>query len=115
MNQPVSQTVAFRQLKAWTAESLRTRSNVCAFLSVGLHGVFGMSGVGGLEGVGPPSADPLTVHLDEILDSFAAAVADTTAVGDASRIDRIARLEKLSCHGGVAGGRIGSLCAVAGG
>jgi hypothetical protein len=39
--------------------------------------------------------DPLTVHLDEILDSFAAAVADTTAVGDASRIDRIARLEKL--------------------
>jgi hypothetical protein len=53
-----------------------------------------MPGVGGLEG-GPPSADPLTVHLDEILDSFAATVADTTAVGDASRIDRIARLEKL--------------------
>jgi hypothetical protein len=37
----------------------------------------------------------LTVHLDEILDSFAAAVADTTPVADASRIDRIARLEKL--------------------
>jgi Domain of unknown function (DUF222)/HNH endonuclease len=53
-----------------------------------------MSGLGELEG-GPPSADPLTVHLDEILDSFAAAVADTTAASDTARIDRIARLEKL--------------------
>jgi hypothetical protein len=53
-----------------------------------------MSGLGELEG-GPLSADPLTVHLHEILDSFAAAVADTTAASDAAWIDRIARLEKL--------------------
>jgi hypothetical protein len=54
-----------------------------------------MSGVGELEGGGRPSADPLTVHLDEILDSFAAAAADATPASDAARIDRIARLEKL--------------------
>jgi hypothetical protein len=44
---------------------------------------------------GPLSADPLTVHLDEILDSFAAAVVDATPASAAARIDRIARLEKL--------------------
>jgi hypothetical protein len=49
----------------------------------------------GLEGSGSPSADPLTVQLDEILDSFAVAVVDATPVSDAARIDRIARLEKL--------------------
>jgi hypothetical protein len=54
-----------------------------------------MPGVGGQEGGGPSSSDPLTVQLDEILDSFAAAVADTTPVADACRIDRLARLEKL--------------------
>ncbi|HJY43867.1 MAG TPA: DUF222 domain-containing protein, partial [Propionibacteriaceae bacterium] len=43
----------------------------------------------------PPSNDMLVVRLDEMLTDLAAAVADTTPVLDADRIDRIARLEKL--------------------
>jgi hypothetical protein len=41
------------------------------------------------------AADAVTVRLDEILDEFAAVIADSSAVSDAARIDRIARLEKL--------------------
>jgi len=47
------------------------------------------------EAAEPPAADAMAARLDEILEEFAAAVTDTTAVPDASRIDRIARLEKL--------------------
>ena len=42
-----------------------------------------------------PSADGLVVCLDEILIALANAVADNGTVSDATRIDRIARLEKL--------------------
>ena len=54
-----------------------------------------MSAFGEAPETEPPSADPVTVRLDEILDELAAVVADTTPVRDAARIDRIARLEKL--------------------
>ena len=53
-----------------------------------------MSAFGEAPETEPPSADPVTVRLDEILDELAAVVADTTPVRDAARIDRIARLEK---------------------
>jgi hypothetical protein len=35
----------------------------------------------------PPSADPVTVRLDEILDELVELVADSTPVRDAARID----------------------------
>jgi Domain of unknown function (DUF222)/HNH endonuclease len=47
------------------------------------------------EVIEPPAADAVTERLDQILDDFASAVADTSPVPDAVRIDRIARLEKL--------------------
>jgi hypothetical protein len=40
-------------------------------------------------------SDAVTVRLNEILDEMAAIVADNSTVSDATRIDRIARLEKL--------------------
>ena len=40
-------------------------------------------------------ADGLVARLDELIVELAGAVADCTPVGDAVRIDRIARLEKL--------------------
>jgi hypothetical protein len=43
----------------------------------------------------PPSADSVIARLDEVLEELAGAVADGSAVSDAARIDRIARLEKL--------------------
>ncbi len=43
----------------------------------------------------PSAGDPLVGRLDEVLEDLATAVADTTPAIDASRIDRIARLEKL--------------------
>jgi hypothetical protein len=42
-----------------------------------------------------PAADPLVARLDGLLAELGAAVADCTPAGDAARIDRIARLEKL--------------------
>jgi hypothetical protein len=42
-----------------------------------------------------PAADPLVARLDGLLAELGAAVADCTAVSDAARIDRIARLEQL--------------------
>jgi len=54
-----------------------------------------MSAFGEASETEPPSADPVTVRLDEILDELVAVIADTTPVRDAARIDRIARLEKL--------------------
>jgi Domain of unknown function (DUF222)/HNH endonuclease len=42
-----------------------------------------------------PPPDAVTARLDQILEDFAAAVADNSTVSDAARIDRIARLEKL--------------------
>jgi hypothetical protein len=58
-----------------------------------------MSAFGEAPETEPPSADPVTIRLDEILDELldelVAVVADTTPVRDAARIDRIARLEKL--------------------
>jgi len=41
------------------------------------------------------SGDPLVRRLDEILEEFATAVGDGSAISDGVRIDRIARLEKL--------------------
>jgi hypothetical protein len=43
----------------------------------------------------PPSADGLVSRLDEMLAELADAAADDRPAGDAARIDRIARLEKL--------------------
>ncbi|HEX8510174.1 MAG TPA: DUF222 domain-containing protein [Propionibacteriaceae bacterium] len=43
----------------------------------------------------PGTDDPLVARLDEVLAELEAQVADCTAVSDAHRIDRIARLEKL--------------------
>ena len=54
-----------------------------------------MSAFGEAPETEPPSADPRTVRLDEILDELVAVVADNTPVPDAARIDRLARLEKL--------------------
>jgi hypothetical protein len=54
-----------------------------------------MSELGDREVIAPPAADAMVARLDEILDDFASAVADTRTVSDAVRIDRIARLEKL--------------------
>jgi hypothetical protein len=54
-----------------------------------------MSAFGEASETEPPSADPVTVRLDEILDELVAVVADTAPVRDAARIDRVARLEKL--------------------
>jgi hypothetical protein len=54
-----------------------------------------MSAFGEASEIAPPSADPVTVRLDEILDELEAVVADNTPVRDAARIDRIARLEML--------------------
>jgi Domain of unknown function (DUF222) len=54
-----------------------------------------MSAFGEAAETEPPTADPVTVRLDEILDELEAVVADNTPVRDAARIDRIARLEKL--------------------
>jgi Domain of unknown function (DUF222) len=54
-----------------------------------------MSAFGEASETEPPSADPVTVRLDEILDELVAVVADSTLVPDAARIDRIARLERL--------------------
>ena len=41
------------------------------------------------------SGDSLVRRLDEILEEFATAVGDGSAISDGVRIDRIARLEKL--------------------
>jgi hypothetical protein len=54
-----------------------------------------MSAFGEATETEPPSPDPVTARLDEILDELVAVVADNTPVRDAARIDRIARLEKL--------------------
>jgi hypothetical protein len=54
-----------------------------------------MSELGDHEAAEPPAADAVVARLDEILDELAAIVADGRAVADSSRIDRIARLEKL--------------------
>jgi hypothetical protein len=54
-----------------------------------------MSAFGEASETEPPSADPVTVRLDEILDELVAVVADNTPVRDAARIDRLVRLEKL--------------------
>jgi hypothetical protein len=70
-------------------------SNTCAFLSVAVRSVGGMSELGGHEAAEPPAADAVTVRLDQILEELAAIVADTSAVSDTARIDRIARLVKL--------------------
>ena len=43
----------------------------------------------------PSSADGLVSRLDEMLAELADAAADDRPAGDAARIDRIARLEKL--------------------
>jgi hypothetical protein len=69
-------------------------SNVCAFLSVAVRSVSGMSELQDHEAIGS-AADAGTARLDEILEEFAAVVADSTPVADAARIDRIARLERL--------------------
>jgi hypothetical protein len=53
-----------------------------------------LTGMSALD-IEPPSADGLVVWLDEVLADLAAAVAESTPVADAVRIDRIARLEKL--------------------
>jgi hypothetical protein len=42
-----------------------------------------------------PSGDAVVARLDVILEELAAVVGDGTAVSDAARIDRMARLEKL--------------------
>ncbi|MFL6047428.1 MAG: DUF222 domain-containing protein, partial [Propionibacteriaceae bacterium] len=47
------------------------------------------------EAIAPSAADAMVARLDQILDDFASAVADTSTVSDAVRIDRITRLEKL--------------------
>src|SRR3954451_24867504 len=47
------------------------------------------------EAIEPPAGDAMVARLDQILDDFASAVADTSTVSDAVRIDRITRLEKL--------------------
>jgi hypothetical protein len=47
------------------------------------------------EATEPPVMDAMAARLDQILEDFAAAVADDSTVLDAARIDRIARLEKL--------------------
>ena len=62
---------------------------------MGVRSVGGMSELGDPEAIEPPVADAMVVRLDQILDDFASAVADTSTVSDAVRIDRIARLEKL--------------------
>jgi Domain of unknown function (DUF222) len=54
-----------------------------------------MSELGDHEAAEPPAADAVTVRLDQILEELAAIVADTSAVSDTARIDRIARLVKL--------------------
>jgi Domain of unknown function (DUF222) len=43
----------------------------------------------------PPSGDSLVARLDEMLAELAGAVTDASPTGDAARIDRIARLERL--------------------
>ena len=47
------------------------------------------------EGAEPPAMDVMAARLDQMLEEFAAAVADDGTVADAARIDRIARLAKL--------------------
>ncbi|MFL6046008.1 MAG: DUF222 domain-containing protein, partial [Propionibacteriaceae bacterium] len=54
-----------------------------------------MSELGDQEAIEPPAGDAVVARLDEILEDFASAVADTSIVSDAVRIDRITRLEKL--------------------
>jgi hypothetical protein len=54
-----------------------------------------MSAFGEASETEPPSADPVTVRLDEILDELEAAVHNNGPASDAARTDRIARLEKL--------------------
>jgi hypothetical protein len=67
--------------------------------------------------VEPPSGDSLVVRLDEMLAELAGAVTDGSPTGDAARIYRIARLERLRAvtHRGVADCRVGSVCSIAGG
>jgi Domain of unknown function (DUF222) len=62
---------------------------------VPFRNVTGMSELQGNEDNEPVAADALVSQLDEILEKFATVVTDDSAVSDASRIDRIARLEKL--------------------
>jgi hypothetical protein len=63
-------------------------------LSVGVRSICSMSELQDHQAIEPRS-DAVTVRLNEILDEMAAIVADNSAVSDATRIDRIARLEKL--------------------
>jgi hypothetical protein len=65
--------------------------DVCSILSVAFRSLTGMSA---LE-IEPPSGDSLVVRLDEMLAELAGAVTDGRPTGDAARIDRIARLERL--------------------
>src|SRR5215207_7877344 len=65
--------------------------DVCSILSVAFRSLTGMSA---LE-IEPPSGDSLVVRLDEMLAELAGAVTDASPTGDAARIDRIARLERL--------------------
>jgi hypothetical protein len=65
------------------------------FVSVAVRSVCGMSALQEPPTVEPPSADPVTAQLDEMLEELAAVVADNSPISDAHRIDRIARLEKL--------------------
>jgi hypothetical protein len=65
------------------------------FLSVGLRNVSGMSTLPEDEVVEPSSADAVVARLEEILDELASVIRDDSRVADATRIDRIARLEKL--------------------
>lgn len=76
-----------------------------------------MSEVQDHEAIEPPAGDAMVARLDQILDDFASAVADTSIVSDAVRIDRITRLEKphAQVHGGAAGRRVGAVRAIPGG
>ena len=65
------------------------------FLSVVFRSVSGMSVLREDAGVEPPSDDAVVARLDVILEELAAVVGDGSAVSDAARIDRLARLEKL--------------------
>lgn len=65
------------------------------FLSVRFRKVTGMSELQDNEGNDPLATDALVSQLDEILEKFATVVTNDSAVSDASRIDRIGRLEKL--------------------
>jgi len=70
-----------------------------------------MSEVQDHEAIEPPAGDAMVARLDQILDDFASAVADTRIGSDAVRIDRITRLEKphAQVHGGAAGRRVGAV------